>query len=333
MNLKDTRQVIALILIGVGVLWLLNVLGAVNSAFITALVRYWPVLLIGVGLDMLLRERRIARVPYAVVALLLIVVASFFVRPDRVRGAQPLVEPLGNAQRAEVELDLGSVPTFLTALGDDDTLLEADTTNRREVRLEVRGDREKRVRLEDRSRRSSRDATLQLRLTPEIPLALNIDAGSGSVDLNLDDIRLSGLGLDLGSGGADVVLPQTGEGYEVDLDGGSGPVQIIFEDGADVTLDADLGSGPSTFVMGEVAYAELELDTGSGNVTFDVPDDANVRLVLEDDDDGNLSLLGWLEPVSGDEDEQVWQTQGFDPAAGQIIIRLDDLGSGGLTVE
>ena len=333
MNLKDTRQVIALILIGVGALWLLNVLGAVNSAFITALVRYWPVLLIGVGLDMLLRERRIARVPYAVVALLLIVVASFFVRPDGVRGAQQLVEPLGNAQQAEVELDLGSVPTFLTALANDNTLLEADTENRREVQLEVRGDREKRVRLEDRQRRASRDATLQLGLTSAIPLTLNVDADSGRVDLNLDDINVIGLELDLGSGGADVVLPQTGEGYEVDLDSGSGPVQVTFEDGADVTLDADLGSGPSTFVLGEVAYAELELDTGSGSVTFDVPDNANVRLVLEDDNAGNLSLPGWLEQISGDEDEQVWQTQGFDPAAGQIIIRLDDLGSGRLTVE
>ena len=150
MNLKDTRQVIALILIGVGALWLLNILGAVNSAFVTALVRYWPVLLIGVGLDMLLRERRIARVPYAVVALLLIVVASLFVRPDRAQGAQQLVEPLGNAQQAEVELDLGDAPTTVTALADGGNLLEVDIENRREVRLEVRGNREKRVRVEQR---------------------------------------------------------------------------------------------------------------------------------------------------------------------------------------
>ena len=330
MNLKDTRQVIALILIGVGALWLLNILGAVNSAFITALVRYWPVLLIGVGLDMLLK-RRIARVPYAVLALLLIVVASLFVRPGSTGGARQLVEPLGNAQQAEVELDLGDAPTFLTALQNSDNLLKVDTENQREVHLGVRGDREKRIRLEQRGRFGA-SAELQLELTPEIPIELTVDTGSGRTDLNLGDIRLRGLELDLGSGGADVVLPQTGEGYEVALDGGSGPVQMSVMDGADVTLEADLGSGPTTFVIGEVTYAELELDTGSGPVTFDVPNDANVRLVVEDDA-GNLSLPGWLEQVSSEEDEQVWQTQGFDPGAGQIIIRLDDLGSGGLTVE
>ena len=330
MNLKDTRQVVALILIGVGALWLLNSLGAVNSAFITALVRYWPLLLIGAGLDMLLRERRIARVPYAVVALLLIVVASLFVRSNNPGGAQQLVEPLGNAQQAEVELNLGDAPTFLTALQNSDNLLEADTENRREVHLEVRGDREKRVRLEQRGRFGG-SAELQLELTPEIPVELTVDTGSGRTDLDLSDIRLRGLELDLGSGGVNVVLPQTGEGYEVALDGGSGPVQMTVADGADVTLDVDLGSGPGTFVIGEVAYAGLELDTGSGDVTFDVPDNANVRLVLEDDAE-NLVLPGWLEQISS-EDEQVWQTQGFDPAAGQIIIRLDDAGSGTLTVE
>ena len=174
---------------------------------------------------------------------------------------------------------------------------------------------------------------MQLELTPEIPLALDVDGGSGEVDLNLAGLSLSELELDLGSGRADIVLPQTSEGYEVALDGGSGPVQVSVEDEADVTLEADLGSGPSTFVMGEVAYAELELDTGSGDVTFNVPDEANVRLVLEDDDAENLALPGWLEQISSDDDEQVWQTQGFDPAAGQIIIRLDDVGSGRLTVE
>ena len=333
MNLKDSRQVIALILIGVGAVWLLNALGAVNNAFITALVRYWPVLLIGVGLDLLLRERRIARVPYAVLALLFIVVASLFVRPPG--GATEtgkLVEPLGDTEQVELELDLGSVPTFLSALQGGNNLLEADSGDRRELDLEVRGDREKRIRLEHRSRRSNRDATLQLGLTPEIPLALSVDAGSGRVDLNLDGIKVSGLELDLGSGGAEVALPQTGEGYEVELDGGSGPVEVRVEDGADVTLEADLGSGPGTFTLGEVAYAELELETSSGPVTLDVPDNANVRLVL-DDDDANLELPGWLESVGGDEDEQIWQTQGFDPAAGQIIIRLDDTGSGPVRIE
>ena len=335
MNLKDQRQTIALILLAVGTLWLLVSLNVVAGAFIGVLLRYWPVLLIGVGLDILLR-RPLWGLPYTALALAALLLFSLFSSPGGwvVGGRlQTLSEPLGAARAAQVMLELSSAPVSISA-GAGGNLVRADIHDRGDVRLNVTGDISKTLRLERHSgppRSGSRDARWDVALTERIPLALEVRGASGPLELNLGGVNVSTLALDLGSGSSKVTLPTTGS-YAFTLDGGSGSSDISVPEGAQLSAEADLGSGAARFVIGQNSYVTLTLNSGSGPVTFTMPEGANVKLEVHNGG-SNLVLPSWLERVdSGSGNEGVWQTTGFNPDGAQIVLKVEDAGSGPLTI-
>ncbi len=135
----------------------------------------------------------------------------------------------------------------------------------------------------------SPDAKWDIGLTPNVPLNLNLDTGSGSCDLDLSGLRVSNLYLDSGSGSIAFVLP-SGSTFEALIDSGSGSVKISIPDDAGVRVELDSGSGSFrpggrfVFVEGErgddgvwetknFSTAEytitLEIDQGSGSITLD----------------------------------------------------------------
>ena len=338
MNFRDQRQTIALILVGVGVLWLLVSLGAVAGAFVGVLARYWPVLLIGVGVDILVRRRPFG-LPYTGVVFAALLVFSLFSPTGTVRGdrfERTLSEPVGAAREANVHLDLGSVPVSVTAAEAGDDLLRANIRDSGEVRLQVRGDTSKTLLLEKRSnapRLRGADKRWDVALTGRIPLALAVDGGSGPVDLDLSGLNLREAALDLGSGPLELTLPATPGSYKVDLEGGSGGGEVNIAAGAQVTLQADLGSGATRFVIGEDSYVTLNLDYGSGPVTVETPAGANIKLDVQDSGSGRFALSDRLVRVGGGRGKEgTWQTRGFDPGGAQIILKVEDAGSGALTI-
>ena len=337
MNLKDQRQIVALILIGVGVLWLLVSFGIVAEAFIRVLARYWPVLLIGVGVDILVRRRPLWGLPYTALAFGALLVFSFFGSMSGVAGGnrleRSLSEPLGAAREAEIRLELSSAPVSVSA-GAGDELLRADIRDPGDVRLEARGDTSKTLRLERRSGRPrlGSDTRWDVALTERIPLDLEVSSGSGPLELDLTGLNLSALALDLGSSSSDIILPTTGN-YELTLDSGSGSSDITVPEGAQLSAEVDLGSGATHFDIGKNSYVTLTLDSGSGPVTVDTPDGANIKVEVQDGGSGRLELPDWLKRVDGGrDDEGVWQTEGFDPDGAQIVVVVEDAGSGPLTV-
>ena len=275
------RQPLALGLIALGVMWFLNSAGVLSSAVLAVLLNYWPALLIGAGLDVLFRQGRPIPVPFTALALIGLVLYAFIGAPGSGGRVveERLREALGNAERAEVELDLSSATVTLGATSDEGTLIETDIRDTAKVDLKVRGNETKRVELERRRDRAYNRPQFNrhwnIRLNPTIPLSLDVEGRSGAADLDLRDLQLRDAEFDLNSGALTLRLPDARERYEVDLKGGSGSVSVSAPDGADFELKANLGSGAATFVLGEADYAELELDSGSGSVTIDVPDNAN----------------------------------------------------------
>ena len=338
MNLKDQRQIIALILVGIGVLWLLVSLGAVAGAFVGVLARYWPVLLIGVGVDILVRRRPFG-LPYTGIVLAALLVFSLFSPTGATRGdrlERVFSEPVGAATEADVRLDLGSAPVRITASETRDDLLRADIRDSGEVRLQVRGDTSKTLELAKRSNRprsSGAGKRWDVGLTRRIPLELEVDGGSGPLELDLSGLNLRAASLDLGSGPLELALPATPGSYEVELEGGSGGGEVRIAAGAQVALTADLGSGATRFVIGEDSYVTLNLDYGSGPVTVETPAGANIKLEVEDGGSGRFDLSERLVRVgAGRGKEGTWQTGGFDPGGAQIILKVEDAGSGALTI-
>ena len=219
-----------IVLVGVGIIWLLSNLGILSLGSLWSLVRLWPVLLIAIGVDLLLGRRR-PWVGVLIGVLILGLVGWLLVAAPGLGlpladGPQPetthLSEPIGNATSAKLELDLAEMPTMVRALSDSTDLIDATLVHRGQIEFQVSGEREKVVTLEqvqlprlplDRAAPVGR-RSMEIGLTPDLPLEVEIIGGSGAAQLDLDRLQITSLNLDVTSGSMRATLPATEERYQ-----------------------------------------------------------------------------------------------------------------------
>lgn len=266
------------ILIGAGVVFLLNNLGILDWSVWETLLRLWPVLLIGVGLDILIGRRSL--LASALIALLLVGVlgAAIIWGVPSARSSAGYVDhteqvsaDLKDAQKAEVDISFGSGNLVLGALpAGSDKLIQGSVdlseaerlqTNHRgsgaNVRFELASENVWRVNW--RTLDEVEDKVWDLDLTQDIPLALELNAGVGKSTLDLTSLNLTRLQVDGGVGQVTVRLPARGR-YDVSIDGGVGEMILILPEalGARITVDGGLGS---TDVSGDFERRDDEYTT------------------------------------------------------------------------
>jgi hypothetical protein len=163
--------------------------------------------------------------------------------------------PVDGAESASVTIDWTSLPGHLAAVTDSANLIEADVSYRGELIFDAdRRGNHLAVELDttlsglvpwpsfpggfdDRTERR-----WDVELSPDVPLELWLDVGSGSCSFDLTELQISDLFIDGGSGSMDLSLPQTGS-YEIEIDGGSGTMDIVLPHNVGARLDLDSGSG------------------------------------------------------------------------------------------
>ena len=314
-----------ILLVGAGVILLLANLNVIPLASLALLFRLWPLLLVVAGLDVLF-GRRLPWLGGLVGLVVVALVVAFLLAAPRIGLPAPpqaqtgrFVEPLGEASAARVTLDLTDAPTTIQPLADSDDLIDANLVYLGEIVFTVRGEAEKAVSLSQRLDPSlvlanpfelSEEVRWHIGLTPQVPLELTVDGGSGTVEADFGMLQLAGLAVDIGSGQIDLALPAGGERYLARFDGGSGQMSIRIPDGAAV---------------------ELEIEGGSGEIVLDVPDTA-VRVEVRDSGSGEVRVPAGLDLVSGDDDEGVWETCDSAGADRRITIRVEGVGSGSIEV-
>jgi hypothetical protein len=315
-----------LVLITVGVVWLLTNLNIIAPINLTALFRLWPVILIAIGLDILFGRRWPflgALIGLGLVALIVALLAfgpAWGLAQDTTLRTQNCAHALGGATSARINLDLSSAATHVTGLSDSTDLIDATFKTVGDVRCDVSGESEKTVRVSQSSNFNifvfpfgDADQRWDIGLSPNIPLALNVDSGSGSVTLDLDKLQLRGVDFNSGSGSVDMRLPESREGYAVDLNSGSGSIRVMLPAKTNITV---------------------QVDSGSGSVTLDVPDGAAVKIDVRSSGSGRVNLPGGYERTGqGNGDEGTWQTANFGNAERTIVITVNDLGSGSINVQ
>ncbi len=338
-QLSPTTRV-AFVLIALGLIILLGRLSLFSGASLLMLSRFWPLLLVGFGLD-LLGKRPHPAISYGMLSVFAVLFLVLFGPALGLAGrlrAETFSVPLGTTRSAEVDLEPGAAPLEVSALSGTADLLRADITHRSRVTLNPRGRADKTVRLVERSGwlgTKPTDGSWSVGLTRDVPLELNVDSGSGAVTLDLSGLALRDLELDGGAGRTDVTLPASRERYEASWDGGSGHTSLTILEGATFDFGGDGGSGGLEVVFGENVSASLELDGGSGPMTFTLPENTEARVEIEDSGSGALQLSERFRRVDGDdedEDEGTWETPGFAGAERAVTIRVQDSGSGRLSV-
>ncbi len=298
-----------IMLISLGILLLLSNLGIVAWSTWNLLWRFWPLVLVAVGIDVLFGQRSaIGAIISAFLVLMLIAVvagAIFFADQlpflDRYSAESSwqtshVQHDLDESESANIFIDWTSTPGSLYALSDSESLIEGDLTYQGELIFDVdyRGDIAD-VNLDTRVVNSwgtafqgSPRAKWEIGLTPEIPLDLSLDSGSGSCDFDLSELIIDDLYLDSGSGSIRIGLPED-QSFHFELDSGSGSLNIDLPEDTGVRVVLDSGSGSFNpgndydLVSGEkrgdgvwesenydsAKYTiEMEIDQGSGSITF-----------------------------------------------------------------
>ncbi|MFQ5812909.1 MAG: LiaI-LiaF-like domain-containing protein [Anaerolineae bacterium] len=300
-----------LVFIGAGVMLLLSNLGYLPWQSWGVLWRLWPLLIIALGVDLLIGRRSVigAIISGVLILALVGVIVMIALFAQNIPGVSDWIQQpefqtrrveysLTGVERATVYIDWTSVPGYLSALEDSPNLIEGDVDYLGELTFDVsvRGDQAN-VKLDSRSTGiwfwpfdlgDRTDKRWDVGLSPNVPLDLTLDAGSGPCDFDLAGLQVSGLVLDAGSGPVDLVLP-SGSSFEAKIDGGSGPLTIVLPRNVGARVELDSGSGPfspdarfelmrgrrrgdGTWETGNYDTAEhtitLEIDQGSGPITI-----------------------------------------------------------------
>jgi hypothetical protein len=310
----------AILLLSAGLIWLLYNFNLISTSGINVAFNLWPLALIALGADLLLRAQapRLGALIVALIALGVIVAAV--VAPRLGIGVlktttDAFTESLGDAESAIVNLypSVGKVDIY--ALDTQDELFRAEATYIDDVTYTVRGTSQRQIEFGQKEVSTSSwlgtDADLRwnIGLTPTIPLRLSVNTGVGEANLNLSQLNLTSLTLTGGVGRVHLALPDQDTAYQVSITGGVGDLNINLPTPSNV---------------------DLNIGGGVGKVDLELPDDAAVRVTVSSGF-GSMHLPSWLERTNTGTGAQVWETSGYQYATRAITIFIQS-GVGGLTI-
>jgi|YNPBryantNP2012_1023418.scaffolds.fasta_scaffold22122_2 hypothetical protein len=239
------------ILIGLGVLLLLNTLHIVSWSIWEMLLRLWPVLLIGWGLELLLGRRSIWGSLLAVVLTLAILAGAAWLMVGRV-GGEPLpgeevAQPSGQATEATVvlmpavgELHVSAAPasspnllegTVRPLYGEQVVQDVAQAGGTLSVTLRSTG-------TSFMPAVGGTGEGWNLQLNPNLPLRLSTAMGAGYSELRLTGLTLKDLNVSTGIGETRVILPAEGR-FRAEVDGAIGQITIVVPAGLGVRVVLD----------------------------------------------------------------------------------------------
>ncbi len=287
-----------IILIAIGVLFLLNNFGLLPWGVWELVWRFWPLVLILVGLEILIGWSRSGIAIALVLSLGLLLIlgcllaAIYWGYPERGIERESMVQEMGDVEEAAIEIELAAGDLIIGSLTDSPNLMEGWYRYRGDglgvsKTFEVL-DGKGRLRLE--SRRGAFSWPFRgpgdrwdIALTPQIPLALSIETGIGGAALDLRDLQVMSLDLNVGVGSVNVVFPASAGLTIAMVDGGVGDLTLEIPSNVAAMIKVDLGIGSldidegrfpksgDRYISSDFATAEnrleLEVDGGIGRIS------------------------------------------------------------------
>jgi hypothetical protein len=284
------------ILIGLGIILLLNNLGILAWSAWDVIFRLWPILLIAVGLDIFIGRRSALGSLLVLVLTLAILAGALWLFGTGIGIGQPgageeITQALEGATEATVVIDPGAGSLRVEALPESANLVEGV------VRV---GSRERVV---PNFSIKGGTATFVLRgqgatfgpfvgggvrpawdlgLNPGLPLQLDVSLGAGESDLDLTGLMVRDLKVNMGVGATRVVLPAEGR-FQAKIDSAIGQTTVIIPEGMAARVRVGTGIGgsqlPAEYQRQDNTYTspgyesadnrvDLELNQAIGSITI-----------------------------------------------------------------
>ncbi len=243
------------ILIGLGVIFLLNNLGLLDWSVWEIFFRLWPILLVAVGLDLILGRRSIWGSLLAVVLTfavlgLAIWLAGTDIGVGRTFRTETVVQPLDDVEQAELTLDLAVGRLTVRAAPRVDNLVEGTVDLVRQETLARTFDAENgRAKLVLRSESGTFgpfttaqawERLWDLRPSPDVPLRLETNVGIGQQELDLTGLALESLEVEHGIGQSRVTLSAEGS-FRARVSGAIGQTVIVIPEPLAARVELNTG--------------------------------------------------------------------------------------------
>jgi hypothetical protein len=299
-NRRHVGSIVApVILIGAGIVFLMNNLGVLPWSIWNQVWRLWPLILIAIGLELVI-GRRNATLSLLIVVLLVAAGVAFLLYDG---GLQPvgnlatttLNAPLGGAKSASVTLDLGNSNLTVDSSAGSESLAtgtleyfqgrsapQQDLSN-------ANGQATLTLRQNDGGGfdfaswfGETRTPEWNLHLNPNVPTTFKANLGTGNSRIDLSESQASMVNIDSGTGNGTVFFPANAGHVTGTVNGGVGNLSLIVPDGLEARIDVSSGigninmddrftkQGDNVYVTKDYSDAKNKLDltlhVGIGNV-------------------------------------------------------------------
>jgi len=276
-------------LLFLGVVFLLQTLNILPWGLWEILWRFWPVLIIIIGLGILLRRYNVWLVSLLVLAIigacLGIAIWQYGLSPAL--GMVSYSEPLGNMERAQIEVDftagdihIGSLPpgspNFVEAASEarsSDGSMNVDFHQQDGVgtlRLSIG-----RV---NRPFWGGDGIRWEVNFTRNIPLTLNIKSAASNTELYLSELKVTELRLDVDAGNCKVTVPSSAGTTYAYIKSDVANLEVNVPDGvaAKIRLDTDLSASDvdeNRFPKQGDYYISDNFDTAQNRIYLEIESD------------------------------------------------------------
>jgi hypothetical protein len=237
-----------IILIGVGVIFLFHNLGAIPWGIGEIISRFWPVILILIGVDIL-----------------------FGIRFTRGSSSEQIFsEPVNGATMSEINIKTGINRLRIDDLADTNLLIEGNVilgANESFFKDLHRAGDTVYVKLNSHedffpwSGHWNFDRNWSLKLNREIPTRIKIHTGVGETNLNLAKIKMTDLDLNTGVGRTTLTLPERGQ-VQARIDGGVGEIYIVVPKGVAASIKVSTGIGAADIIGNYNHQGDLRVSPG-----------------------------------------------------------------------
>ncbi|MFQ6071175.1 MAG: toast rack family protein [Methanosarcinales archaeon] len=274
----------ALILIGIGLIFLLNNFGYLSWDIWNYLWKLWPLILIAIGLSLLFKNSKLWFLSYLIPIIIAGMVISFafqynFKEPESVLATSTLNQRLEDIAKAEIEIDFGAGNLNIGAGSNNLFDGEFKYNNKKFLPNPVyktkKGIAKLRLKAGSNLRTFHPINEWNLNFTGKIPIDLKVDYGAASAIIDMSDLKVD----------------------KLDIDGGATNTELIF------------GIYPT----------KADINIGVSKLAIKIPKEVGAKIKLEDSI--NSVNMDDLEKLDGK--EGVYITKNYEDVKNKLDITID----------
>ncbi len=277
------------ILIGLGIVLLLQQLNMIQWSLWEVAFRLWPLIIIAVGADILVARRSFIGAVASLLVVLALFVGGIYLMgtgPAQAGGrltSEEVAYDLGDAAAGDINLTLDAGKMTVGALATDSKHViagtirqapsESVTSSHNFSGTKVNVDIESRWPQTYFFNNTEIDHTWDLALTGRIPLNVTLTLGAGEIVADLTGLKLASVNVKIGAGHLLLILP-AGSNIKVDVSIGAGQAEIRLPGQTPVKVDCTTGVGNCALPNGSGFWGQNYTSEGyssaDSKITIDI---------------------------------------------------------------